>query len=463
MTTAFATTGPPGSGAPAEPVADAPAPARGWFDLASTSLRGLSAPFWILEAYLFVGITLLDVEWASIGRFRPRLVLGGLALAIALSRWFSRERPRIGRAVARAEHLGVQGWLVAFIAAGLCCATWAFDTSLAWAFQIEHTTTMLGFFLLVAIVRTRREVLVTLLVFCAASGFYLLRSVTEYWQGKHQFTMGVSRMMGAGDVDPNSFGGTIAFSLPLVVFVGIRARSRFLKFCVLCYGMLAAYCVVQTHSRSGFVLLALNVVWAFVAIPSGRVRVAVAAALVAFGVYLVGFQSKNALDRYASIFSSSTYEHESSTRGRIEGYQIAAVMLRDEPVLGIGPGCWSVYRMRRVDGQKLMPHNMPGQLTATMGAAGVITFAGYLFAVLSFGLAVRGRRRASTAPWDRAVRSLAGTVLFTILLLLVSGTAAHNIDRSAWYLMPALLACAARARAEPAPAAAAGRPKGDGA
>ena len=38
--------------------------------------------------------------------------------------------------------------------------------------------------------------------------------------------------------------------------------------------------------------------------------------LVAFGVYLVGFQSKNALERYASIFSSNTYEHESSTRGR---------------------------------------------------------------------------------------------------------------------------------------------------
>lgn len=450
----------PGTAAPADAPGDAPTPAeatatagraappppaRGWFDLASTSLKGLPAPFWILQGYLFLGITFLDEEWPSIGKFRPRLVLGGLALVIAVSRWFSAPERRVAE---KPPHRFVAGWLVAFIAAGFCCATWAFAPSIAWDAQVAHTTTMLVFFLLLAIVRSRREVLVTILVFAAASGFYLLRSATEYLNGKHQFTMGVSRMMGAGNslADPNSFGGTIAFSLPLVVWAAIHARSRFLRFCVLCYGLLAAYCAIQTHSRSGFVLLALNVGWAFVSIPSTKARIAIAAVLLGFGVYMVGFQSKNALDRYASIFSSNTYEHESSTRGRIEGYQIAAKMFKDEPLFGVGPGCWSLYRMRRVDGDKLMPHNMPGQLTATMGIAGVSTFLGYLVAVLSFGLSVRRRRAGSPDRWDRAVRALAATTLVTILLLLVSGTAAHNIERSAWYLMPALLACAARAQ-----------------
>ena len=193
--------------------------------------------------------------------------------------------------------------------------------------------------------------------------------------------------------------------------------------------------------------------WALVSIPSAKARIAIAAVLLGFGVYLVGFQSKNALERYASIFSSNTYEHESSTRGRIEGYQIAGRMFKDEPLFGVGPGCWSIYRMRRVDGDKLMPHNMPGQLTATMGIAGVSTFLGYLIAVLSFGLSVRRRTAGSPDRWDRAVRALAATTLVTIVLLLVSGTAAHNIERSAWYLMPALLACAARAKDEPAPLA----------
>ena len=420
---------------------------RGWFSLASTSLAGLSAPFWILMGYLFLGVTFLDEEWPSIGRFRPRLVLGGLALAIAVSRYFSAPRRRVPE---RTEHRFVAAWLVAFLVAGALSALWAFEPSLASDAQLAHTTTAIGFFLLLAIVRTRREVLVTLLVFAAASGFYLLRSATEYLNGKHQFTMGVSRMMGAGNslADPNSFGGTIAFSLPLILWAGIRARSRLLRLCVLCYGLLSAWCAISTHSRSGFILLVLNVAWAFVAIPSTRARVAIAAVLLGLGVYLVGFQTKNAMERYASIFSKDTYKNESSTRGRIEGYEIAGKMLKEEPFLGVGPGCWSVYRMRKIDGEKLMPHNMPGQLTATTGLLGAGTFLGYLLAVLSFGLAVRRRRARSADPWDLAVRSLAATTLFTFLLLLVSGTAAHNIERSAWYLMPALLACAARATDE---------------
>jgi putative inorganic carbon (HCO3(-)) transporter len=421
------------------------APRRGWFPFADTSLSGLPTPFWILMGYLFVGTTCIDEEWAAVGRLRPRLLLGALAL-VTLFASFTERRVRGDRPA----HRFVQGWLVAFVVAGALSAVFAFDTKLASDAQIAHTTTMLGFFLLLAIVRTRREVCVTILVLVAGFAFYVLRSATEYLNGRHQFTMGVSRMMGAGTSlsDPNSFGGTLAFSLPLVLWAGIHTRSLLLRTCVLAYGLLAAWCAIATHSRSGFLLLALNTGWAFVVIPGRRFRLVMAALLVAFGAYLVGFQSKNAMDRYASIFSKDTYKNESSTRGRIEGYQIAARMLAEEPVLGVGPGCWSAYRMRKIDGHKLMPHNMPGQLAATMGVLGAGTFLGYLVAVLSFGLAARAARARSPDPWDRAVRALAGTALFTVLLLLVSGTAAHNIERQAWYLMPALLACAVRAGAE---------------
>ena len=67
-----------------------------WFDFASTSLSGLPFSLWVLELYLFIGITLLDVEWKSIGALRPRLILGGLALVegvVADGRSVDRERP----------------------------------------------------------------------------------------------------------------------------------------------------------------------------------------------------------------------------------------------------------------------------------------------------------------------------------------------------------------------------------
>ena len=42
--------------------------------------------------------------------------------------------------------------------------------------------------------------------------------------------------------------------------------------------------------------------------------------------------------------------------------------------------------------------------------------------------------------------SFALVVPMTTVLLLISGLGAHNVDRLAWYLLPGLLACAARAR-----------------
>ena len=417
----------------------------GFFRIGPSSLRGLPKPLWILLGYLFLGHSAIDEEWPAIGAFHPRLLLGVLALCFVAPRVLSELS---GRSGPRSEHASVSAWLVALTVAGVLATLWAFDPGLAKDAQIEHMTEILVYFLIVAIVRTRREVLVTVLVLAAAFGFYLLRSFTEYLAGKHQYTMGVSRMMGAGQShsDPNSFAATLAFTMPLLLWAAVHARSRFLQFCVLVYGLLSAACVIQTHSRSGLILVVLNVLFAFWMLPGVKTRIAMAALIVGLGAYLATGQTDNALERYESIVSSKTYTKESSTVGRIEGYRVAWRIFQDNPLFGVGPGCWSVYRKQRVDGDPLYPHNMPGQLLATVGAVGVVAFVGYLISVIAFTVGVRRRRAASLDPWDRAVRSLTWVTAFTFVLLLVSGTAAHNLERPAWYLLPALLAVAARAR-----------------
>lgn len=443
---------------PARPAGPAPdAPARGWsfFPFVSTSLRALPAPFLCLVGYLALLTTMFDEEWPGLGRFRPRLLLGGVALAVAGARLLDGPKRREGPPP---PHRAVVGWLGAFVVGGGLAMLWAFEPGVAKDVQVEFTTTMLSAFLLLAIVRTRREVAVTVLVLAAGSGLYLLRSFTEYLAGKHQFTMGVSRMMGAGRsvADPNSFAGTIAFSLPLLVWAGTRTSSALLRACVAVYGVLATYCVIQTHSRSGLVLHCLNVLFALGQLPGRRSKLAAAALLVGLGTWLAAGQTDEAMERYASIFSSRTYSKESSTVGRIEGYRVAWRMFSENPLTGVGPGNWSVYRMRRVDGDVLMPHNLAGQVIATYGLAGTIPFVGYLGAVLLFAWRTRRRLAGSPDPWDQAVRGLALVAPFTLLLLGVSGLGAHNVDRLAWYLVPALLVVAARARepGDPAPAGA---------
>ena len=433
---------------PSPPLGAAAGPTtRGFYSLGSSSLRGVPLPLWILLAYLFVDQTYLGEEWASIGAWKLRSVLGALALLAAA--WMRWGRGRAAPPPTSDDPRAMARSLVAFAIAGLFSMLWAFDPVLARETQLEHLTVMLGFALIVGIVRTRRDVLVTVLVLCLTYGFYLLRSFTEYLNGKHQYTMGVSRMMGAGHSyeDPNAFAATLAFALPFLVWAALRSRSWLLRGCVLAYGLLSVYSVIQTHSRSGLILLLLNVLFVFATLPGVKTRIALVVLLVGLGAVLVAGQTGNALDRYGSILSPDTYTKESSTVGRIEGYRVAWRMFNENPLLGVGPGCWAEYRASRVDGSTLMPHNLPGQLIATMGLAGTLAFVAYLLSIVSYAWNVRRRRATSIDPWDRAVRSLATVTLFTLLLLLVSGTAAHNVERPAWVLLPALLVAAARARA----------------
>ena len=52
-------------------------------------------------------------------------------------------------------------------------------------------------------------------------------------------------------------------------------------------------------------------------------------------------------------------------------------------------------------------------------------------------------RKGSVDPWERGIRSFVGAILFTLVLHLVSGIAAHNLERWSWYWVPGLLIAAA--------------------
>ncbi len=429
------------------------APAKGFFAFGSTSLRGLPWTFWMLQAYFFIGTAAIDEEWKEVGALRLRLVLGVVLLAVVVSRALAASmradvsvRARAAEAGPAARILSAPGarWLLTFLAAGFLSTLWAFDPSLAWPGQVENATRVLAFFLLVGTLRSRREVLVTVLVFAAGHGFYLLRSFTEYLSGKYDFKMGVRRMLGAGTAyqDPNSFGASVVLALPLVTWAALRSRSVLLRFSALAYASLGAVCVVLTHSRSGLVLLSLTLLWAIFSFERTWPKVVLVGAIAVLAGILVGEQTEAAKKRYAGIFSSDTYENDPSTHGRIEGYEVAWRIFGENPVLGVGPENWGAYRSRRIDGNPLEPHNLAGQLIATRGLAGTIPFAAFVLTSLVVAAGTWWRRRKAADPWDRTVGGLGSVLLVTFLVLLVSGLAAHNLERPQWYVLPGLLGVA---------------------
>jgi O-antigen ligase len=424
--------------------------AHGLSTFASTSLRRLPVLTWALLAYLFLVASAADEEWKAIGAWRPRLVLGAFLLGGVLLRALDpRERaahPLADRTLLRR--------LLAFLVAGTISAVLAFDPALAEPAQVENAVRAAAFVLVALVLRTRREVALAVLALVLGHGFHLLRSATEYLAGRHQFTMGVRRMLGAGTsyADPNSFAATVVLAFPLVLWAARESRSRLLRLAAAAYGVVGAGCVVLTHSRAGLVLLLLAAVWTLAVLP-GRARIVVAVVLAALAAKAASGLTENEAKRFLGLLTlDETLERDESAHGRVEGYEVSWRIFEEHPVLGVGPGCWAAYRQQRVDGNRHDPHNLVGQLLATRGLAGFLTFAAYALGAVAIARRERRARRGSADPYDRAVRGLGGVLLVTFALLFVSGLAAHNLDRPAWYLLPGLLVALLGARAEPVPA-----------
>ena len=201
---------------------------------------------------------------------RPRFILGSLLLLVVAVRILgAANRSRKGLQPPDA----VTSWWGAYVLATVLATLWAYDFALSKEWMLgARFPALFCFALIVALVRTRREFLLVVLVFCLAHGAFLARSFQEFFNGRHLYTMGVIRMVGAGlsNADPNSFAATIVFALPLVLWVGLHARSRLLRAASAAYFLLTGWAVLLTRSRSGVILLGLTVLWLLAALPGAQ-------------------------------------------------------------------------------------------------------------------------------------------------------------------------------------------------
>ena len=107
--------------------------------------------------------------------------------------------------------------------------------------------------------------------------------------------------------------------------------------------------------------------WLLAALPSRKAKlwsVAILIALMAAGSTQL---SESAISRYKGMLTGGSTESEKeSTQGRIEGLQIGWRIFKENPISGVGPGNFTKYRMRHVDGIRMDPHNLAGLLLATL-------------------------------------------------------------------------------------------------
>lgn len=303
-----------------------------------------------------------------------------------------------------------------------------------WAEQGQHVVEdwlkiLVFYFLLVTTVHDEEGLKHVAVGFLIVMGIYLGHSFREFLNGRHTYRMGISRMIGVDTTlgDPNSFGASIVFALPIVMALwraGIGGRKG--RLLLSGYVGLSTLCVLLTGSRSSLLGLLL---WFSIVIWGTKYRVkALAAFAVAAPLVFVALP-KSLETRFETIINPEVgpKNAEESGKGRLIGFYTGLDLWGAFPLTGIGPGAW-----RPATGSKVESHNLFGQLLGEMGTVGAVTFATILACFAANIIAVRRARRIFPDQRDDLVFGLASSIGIAVFLLLFMGMFGHNLFRFTW-------------------------------
>lgn len=373
---------------------------------------------WLLIGYMFLFIDRPFEVWPWLGDLHIERVYMLFTLAVWAFYPNKRWLPNL-------QHAAYAGFAAAVIACWIASP---------WSAQgqpiVEDWFKIVVFYvLLVTTIHDERGLKHVAAGFLAVMGLYLLHSFREYLNGRHTYRMGISRMIGVDSTlgDPNSFGASIVFALPLVVaFWRCGLGGRWGKLALTGYFGLSVLCILLTGSRSSLLGLLL---WCAIAVWGTQYRFrALAAVLVAAPLAFVALPD-SLQNRFETIINPEVgpKNAQESGEGRLYGLTRGFELLQEFPLSGVGPGAW-----RPATSTKLESHNLYGQLMGELGFLGIGSFA-MLLACFAFNLrAIRQSRSFSEDHRSDFVFQLSTAVGIGVFLLLFMGNFGHNLFRFTW-------------------------------
>lgn len=337
-------------------------------------------------------------------------------------------------------------WVYGLLSLHFILAPFAFNTGFAVDQGTEYAKMVVLYLLMLSVVDDENSLNIMVRAFVFSMMVYSLHSLWEYHNGRHQWRMGISRMVGAGITysDPNAFGASVVLSLP---FVYALLRSEFkswLRNIYYGYFALAVICVVLTGSRTSFVAL-MAAILIFILFRQGKRRLIVlASGVIAVGVIWVAMPVEKQ-DRIRTLWDENAGPENatSSAEGRLIGWKVSWKMFKKVPMTGVGAGGdnFISYRMaNNIDdeGQEspTQPHVLYGQVLAEFGVGGAIFFIGLVVAILRCSLFSRSILKSLNSTNNFSF-FLSGAIIASLVLLLLFGFGGHNFYRPLWLWLAA--------------------------
>ena len=311
-------------------------------------------------------------------------------------------------------------------------ATTKIETNLA----VEEWLKIIFFtILLMTSIREEMELRVLLLGFTAIIFVYMLHSYYEFkFCGRHVYRMGIARLIGIDEAmsDPNSFGASIVYYLPVLVPVWMTMRGILaipLRLFVVVSLILAVICITETGSRGAFIgfLLFVALTTAF---SKNRWKILLAAVILLPIIWVN--MDQRLQNRYLSIIDSSKESADAkvSAEGRVQGFKEGIELFRQSPIYGIGPG-----NTQYVSRSKIQTHNFVGQVAGELGGLGLAAYAFLCFCLTINYFYSRYYWKILTARCpdaDPYLFQVSQAIFIAMLLLLVMGLGSHNAYRYTW-------------------------------
>jgi hypothetical protein len=288
---------------------------------------------------------------------------------------------------------------------------------------------LIFYFLLVTTIQDEEGLRHIVVGFLAVMCLYLLHSLREYIGGRMTYRMGISRMLGVDSSlgDPNSFGASICFALPIVAAVWYSGIGGRLGRLVLAgYVGLSCLCILLTGSRGSLMALLL---WFAIIIWGTRYRFQALAAFVLAAPLAFMALPDSLQNRFETIINPEVgpKNAQESGEGRIDGFFTGFRLWAANPLNGVGPGAW-----RPATGSIIESHNLIGQLVGELGGLGVMSF-GSLLVCYWMNLRAMKRLRKQYPEWQNdLVFTLPPAIGVSVFLLIFLGMGGHNLFRFTW-------------------------------
>ncbi|MFC1826936.1 O-antigen ligase family protein [Thermodesulfobacteriota bacterium] len=255
--------------------------------------------------------------------------------------------------------------------------------------------------------------------------------------------MGIARMIGIDQAygDPNSFAATIVYSMPFVYLIyKYETNFKLKSFYLFAYLPLAIICLLYTGSRSGQMTFLFFLVLLLLVSKRKLFLTLILIGMLSF-IWIKAPESYKI--RFESIFSKDLGQKgaDASAEGRIMGFLQGIKILKENPVLGIGPGCFPYGWDGRSTGMNA--HNLYGQLAGETGFIGIVGFT--LLILQSAKLHWKNKNKSKILLCDKeymqnlVVHSEVKLIYFIsicslqlLALLMFNGLAGHNLYRYQW-------------------------------